>query len=115
MSSSSQSTVCLAIQSFSQQDIAFALAWEVHAPGLGGWTVQSDTDEDGTDMLLVDPPLVYGDGFLVRPDGSGVVITSPLGTHRAATLRDALLLICPLGREALESVELLAALPEPAL
>ena len=112
VSSFSQSVVCAVRQSFSEQDLAFALAWEVHAPGLGGWTVLNDTDEDGTDMLLVDPPLVYGEGFVVRRDSVGVSITSPLGTHRAATLRDALLLICPLGREALDAVELLAMMPE---
>lgn len=95
--------------------MAFALAWEVHAPGLGGWTVMHDTDEDGGGLLLVDPPLVYGDGFVVRQAGDHVEVTSPLGRHRAATLRHALLLICPLGREALEAVERLAALPEPAL
>ncbi len=106
---------CAAAWSFSTEDIAFALAWEVHAPGLGGWTVQQDVEDDGTDLLLVDPPLVYGDGFTVRPDRDGVRVVSPLGEHRAATLRDALLLICSLGRETLEKVERLAAMPVPIL
>jgi hypothetical protein len=111
----SRSPVCTATRPLSEQDIAFALAWEVHAPGLGGWTVQIDTDEDGTDMLFIDPPLVYGDGFVVRSDAGGVMVTSPLGIHRAATVRDALLLICPLGHEALDAAERLAAIPEPVL
>ena len=97
---------------FSRTEIAFALAWEVHAPGLGGWTVAQDEDEDGTDVLLVDPPLVFGEGFEVRPDAAGIVITSALGRHRAPTLRDALLLICPLSPAALEATDLLALAPE---
>ncbi len=103
------------VPSFSTDDIAFALAWEVYAPGLGGWTVERDVEEDGTDLLLVDPPLVYGDGFVVRPGRDGVHVASTLGVHRAATLRDALLLICPLGAEALDKVERLAGMPAPAL
>jgi hypothetical protein len=43
------------------------------------------------------------------------MVTSPLGIHRAATVRDALLLICPLGHEALDAAERLAAIPEPVL
>lgn len=115
MATLSRSTAFAPARPFSEQDIAFALAWEVYAPGLGGWTVQIDTDEDGTDTLLVDPPLVYGDGFVVRLDAGGVLVTSPLGIHRASTVRDALLLICPLSGEALDAVERLAAMPEPAL
>ncbi len=100
---------------FSDEDIAFALAWEVYAPGLGGWTVQRDVEEDGTDLVFVDPPLVYGDGFAIRPERDGVRIVSPLGMHRAATLRDALLLICPLGAQALEQADRLARMPSPTL
>ena len=96
---------------FSQQEFAFALAWEVYAPGLGGWTVQRDIEDDGTPFILVDPPLVYGDGFLLHKDGDGISIRSPLGTHRAASLREALLLICPLGRDVLDAADRMAALP----
>lgn len=96
---------------FTAQEFAFALAWEIYAPGLGGWTVQRDSEEDGGDLILVDPPLVYGDGFVVQKNGEGVSITSALGLHRAASLRDGLLLICPLGREALDAADRMAALP----
>ena len=54
--------------------LAFALAWEVYAPGLGGWTVLVDNDDNGDEFLPVDPPLVYGDGYVVRPEGPEVVI-----------------------------------------
>ncbi len=96
---------------FTAQEFAFALAWELYAPGLGGWTVQRDTEEDGEQLILVDPPLVYGDGFVVRQSADGVSITSPLGVHRAATLRDALLLICPLCEDALNAADRMAELP----
>ncbi len=96
---------------FTDREFAFALAWELYAPGLGGWTVQRDEEEDGMGFFLVDPPLVYGDGFVLRRDAQGVSITSPLGSHRAASLRDALLLICPLGSEALDAADRMAALP----
>ncbi len=101
--------------SFSAQEFAFALAWELYAPGLGGWTVQRDTEDDGDQIILVDPPLVYGDGFALRKDADEVRITSPLGVHRAASLRDALLLICPLGGEALAAADQMAALPSADL
>ena len=99
-------------RSFSHPELAFALAWEVYAPGLGGWTVTPDEGDDGAIVLLVDPPLVCGDGFELRPDADGVLITSSLGQHRAPTLRDALLLICPLSPAALGGAERLAAAPE---
>lgn len=96
---------------FSAQEFAFALAWEVYAPGLGGWTVERDTEEDGEQAILVDPPLVYGDGFTLRKDAEGIHISSSLGVHRASNLREALLLICPLHREALEAADRMAELP----
>ena len=98
---------------FAPEDIAFALAWEVYAPGLGGWTVQIDEDESGSEYLLVDPPLVFGDGFTVRPDPAGATITWHDGTARAANLREAMLKICPLCPDALAAVELLAVAPGP--
>ena len=100
-------------RSFSREEIGFALAWEIHAPGLGGWTVTHDEDNDGVEVLLVDPPLVFGDGFELRLEADSVVIVSPIGQHRAPTLREALLLICPLSPVALEQVDCLAAAPEP--
>ncbi|GAC1337549.1 MAG: hypothetical protein NVSMB18_02630 [Acetobacteraceae bacterium] len=95
--------------------MSFALAWEIYAPGLGGWTVQVDEDDDGTEYLLVDPPLVYGDGFSVRPDGGDAVIRWTDGMRRVPDLRSAMLLICPLSPDALAAVELLAATPEIAI
>ena len=100
---------------FEASDLAFALAWEVYAPGLGGWTVLVDSDESGEEFLLVDPPLVFGDGFMIRPEGAETVITCPIGTYRAATLREAMLLICPLAPDALDAVEKLAAAPVPVI
>lgn len=112
--SASQSTIQADVCRLAPEDVAFAQAWEVYAPGLGGWTVQMDQDDDGSEFLLVDPPLVYGDGFVVRRDASGAVITWRESVCRAGSIRDAMLKICPLSPDALNAVELLAAAPEPA-
>jgi hypothetical protein len=98
---------------FAPEDVAFALAWEVHAPGLGGWTVEVDADEDGSEFMLVDPPLVYGDGFVVRPEPAGASIAWRDGTARASSVREAMLKICPLSPDALVAVEQLVAAPAP--
>ena len=100
---------------FAAFDLAFALAWEIYAPGLGGWTVLIDTDDNDVEFLQVDPPLVYGDGYTVRLEGSEVVISCAIGTFRAASLREAMLLICPLSPDALSAVEKLAGAPAPAI
>jgi hypothetical protein len=95
------------------EDIAFARAWEVYAPGLGGWTVQVEDDEDGAEFLLVDPPLVYGDGFTVRCDAAGATISWQNGADRASSVRQAMLKICPLAPDVLAAVENLAIAPSP--
>jgi hypothetical protein len=97
---------------FSAAELEFALAWAVFAPGLGGWTVQADISEDGAKSLLVDPPLVYGDGFQLWLDGPETVISWSAEERRVATLREAMLLICPLSPEALAAVEALTAASE---
>lgn len=102
----------IATRRLSEADIAFAMAWEVHAPGLGGWTVQVDTDDDGTECLHVDPPLVYGDGFTVWREAEQALISWSSGSLRVGSVRDAMLTICPLSPEALEQAEVLAAAPE---
>src|SRR3954467_8587835 len=112
-SSDSDSAVYSEMRRFAPEDVAFALAWEVYAPGLGGWTVQMDEDDDGAEFLLVDPPLDYGDGFTVRRDRSGASITWREGAARAGSVRDAMLKICPLNPDALAAVELLATAPAP--
>lgn len=115
MPSSAEPVVSDAAPWFSAQDIAFARAWGVYAPGLGGWTVDCDSDDDRVDSLLIDPPLVYGEGFVVRPDSCGISISSALGDYRAQSLRDALLLICPLAPDDLKAAELLAKTPDPLI
>jgi hypothetical protein len=96
-------------------EVAFALAWEVHAPGLGGWTVIIDEDEDGSEYLVVDPPLVYGAGFQVRPLGAAAEIIWDQGTLLVENVRAAMLKICPLSPDALAAVEQLADAPTPEI
>ncbi len=98
---------------FSKEELAFAMAWEMYAPGLAGWTLHREAEDDGSDIILVDPPLVYGDGFTLHREAGGVVIAWSRGRLRAATLRDALLVVCPLAPDALEAADRLAAVPGP--
>jgi hypothetical protein len=100
---------------FSPAEVAFALAWAAYAPGLGGWSVEADFGEAGAELLLVDPPLVYGDGFRISRDGHEVVISWAADERRVSTLREAMLLICPLSPDALAAVEALIATSEPTL
>lgn len=102
-------------QSFSDSDVAFALAWEIYAPGLCGWTVRRDFEDTGEDLILVDPPLNYGNGFMLSSDESGVLIEWQGGRRRMPTVRDALLLICPLPAEALAAADYLATQPDPTI
>ena len=100
---------------FDPADLAFARAWEVYATGLGGWTVLVDTDENGVQELYVDPPLVYGDGFRIRREGSEVVVHWPSGSIRTSSVRKALLALCELPPDALMAVERLTAAPDDEL
>ena len=74
-----------------------------------------DTDDDGTQRLYVDPPLVYGEGFVVRSEEGRTCVSWPTGSLQVGSVRDAMLTICPLSAEALEQVERLAGAPEPVL
>ncbi len=98
---------------FTVKEFAFAMAWEMYAPGLGGWTVHREMEDDGAEFILVDPPLVYGDGFTVHREAGEVVVSWFGGVLRTPTLREALLVICPLSPEGLEAADRLAALPGP--
>lgn len=97
--------------SFSPADSAFALAWEVYAPGLTGWTVLVDNDDEGAEIMLVDPPLAYDNGFTLRPDGRDIIVSWSGGQRRASSVREALLLLCPLAPEHLIAADALAAAP----
>lgn len=106
---------------FSVADLRFALAWSRVAPGFGGWRIavlQISTGE----MVEVTPPGASFAAFCALPrtgyvelvqegsmeDGGGQVTVA-----QSATLRDALLLLCPLSRESLAEIE--AGVGEAAL
>ena len=111
----SQSNTRSAAAGFSPADIAFALAWEIYAPGLVGWTVLVENEEEGSDVILVDPPLAFDNGFTLRRDGLDTVVSWRDGTRRTASVRDALQLICPLAPEELAAADALADAPVVAL
>lgn len=96
---------------FSDEEFCFARNWELYAPGLGGWTVIRDLEDDGAELVLVYPPLSYEEGFTIHRETGTVVITWCGGVVRVGTLREALLRICPLSPEHLRSADAMAALP----
>ncbi len=115
MSVFSRPPLCDAELYFTDEEFAFAMAWEMYAPGLGGWTVHREMEDDGADIILVDPPLVYGDGFTLHREAGEVVISWSRGRLRVPSLREALLVICPLSPDGLEKADRLAALPTPSV
>lgn len=98
---------------FPVADLRFALAWSRAAPGLGGWQVTITQISSGEMVDVIPPgaefPVFYilprtGHVELVRERsievGGGQVVVA-----RCPTLRDALLLLCPLSQECLAGIE----------
>ena len=98
---------------FSIADLRFALAWSAVAPGFGGWraeVVQISTGE----MLDVTPPGAESPVFCVMPRAGHVEVIrerpaeaggGQVTVARPRTLRDALLLLCPLDAACLAELD----------
>lgn len=94
-------------------DLRFALAWSVAAPGFGGWRVEVVQISSG-EMVDVIPPGAEFPVFSVVPRtahveviweraadaGGGQVIVA-----RPSSLREALLLLCPLSADCLADID----------
>ena len=89
---------------FSIADLRFALGWSAVAPGFGGWRVEVVQISTG-EMLDVTPPGAAFPVFCVMPRAGHVVVVhehaaeaggGQVTVARPRTLRDALLLLCPL-------------------
>ena len=94
-------------------DLRFALAWSRVAPGFGGWQAAVTQISSG-EMIDVVPPGAEFPVFCIFPRmghvelvrersievGGGQVVVA-----RCPTLRDALLMLCPLSQECLADVE----------
>jgi hypothetical protein len=94
-------------------DLRFALAWSAAAPGFGGWRVEVVQISSG-EMLDVIPPGAQFPVFWVVPRVGHVEVVwehsaeaggGQVTVARPSTLRDALLLLCPLGAECLADID----------
>jgi hypothetical protein len=97
---------------FHQADVLYALEWAAVAPGLGGWNVVLD-DEKRTRLVSVVPPGAEQPAFFVTRDSREVTVTwlrqkvvdgALVEVGRFASLREALLTLCPLSDELKELV-----------
>ncbi len=97
---------------FHPADVLFALEWAAVAPGLGGWNVVLDDDRH-TRLVSVVPPGAEKPAFFVTRDQTEVTISwlrqtvadgALVEVGRFASLREALLTLCPLSDELKEIV-----------
>ncbi len=114
---------------FSPEDVRWASAWAEVAPGLGGWGVSFAQDaepgndaepgESGQVLFAYPPSPMRGLGTLPREPwaitatAEGVLIgDSDYQDIAAPTLRDALLIVCPLSPDQMAEADALAALDD---
>jgi len=97
---------------FHRADVLYALEWAASAPGIGGWNIVLD-DEDQTRQVSVIPPGAERPTFFIARLGTEVVLTwlrttgereGPVEVARFASLREAVRALCALSDEQLESV-----------
>jgi len=98
---------------FPLADLRFALAWSAAAPGFGGWRVEVVQISSG-EMVDVVPPGSQFPVFWVVPRIGHVEVVweksaeaggGQVTVARPSTLRDALLLLCPLSAECLADID----------
>jgi hypothetical protein len=97
---------------FAYADVLYALEWASLAPGLGGWTVLLDDDHETREILVI-PPGMEQPAFCIYRSGRDVLLswlrpTDPqrpeFEVARVASLREAVLLLCPLSEESIAAV-----------
>ena len=95
---------------FDRADVLYALEWAAVAPGIGGWTVLLD-DEDQTREVSVVPPGMEQPAFCMTRVGRDVSLTwlrlggrPDFEVARPASLREAVHLLCPLSEECTQAV-----------
>ena len=101
-----------ATAAFHPADVIYALEWAAVAPGLGGWNLVLD-DENQTRLVSVIPPGAEQPMFFVTSDGTAVTITwlrqkvvegALVEVGRFGNLREALQILCPLNDDLKEIV-----------
>ena len=98
---------------FCVSDLCFALAWSRVAPGFGGWRIAFMQISTG-EMIDVVPPGAEFPVFHILPRAGHVELMQEHSAEvgggevlvaRCPTLRDALLLLCPLDPECLAAAD----------
>jgi hypothetical protein len=98
---------------FAVSDLCFALAWSRVAPGFGGWQIAFMQISTG-EMIDVVPPGAEFPVFHILPRAGHVELIQERSAEagggqvlvaRCPALRDALLLLCPLGPEGLAAAD----------
>ena len=97
---------------FPVEDLQFAMAWSRVAPGFGGWTLAVSEMTTG-ELVEVTPPGAEFPVFYVlpRPEGTEIIRErvievggGQVSEAMVPSLRDAVLLLCPLGSEGMEQL-----------
>lgn len=114
----SKSTVAVPIspvspqETFHRADILFVLEWASVAPGLGGWNVLLDNEQE-TRKVSVVPPGTGHPAFFITRSGSEVALhryrpgADPgqvIEFARYSSLREAVLTVCALSGEEIETI-----------
>ena len=103
--------VSLVTPVFHPSDIAFAIGWSNTAPGYGNWRVVVD-HSTAAELISVIPPGCEDPVFFIARHGGEVVMErQPPGGERSEvgrfrSMRDALLLLCPLDDDTLEEIQM---------
>jgi len=98
---------------FDRSDVLYALEWAALAPGIGGWTVLLDSHEITRLVSVIPPGLAYPAFTMTRADGAVSLshVRPSAAPHpsrevaRLASLREAVLLLCPLSDEDIATVD----------
>ena len=94
-------------------DLAFAMAWSRVAPGIGGWRLAVSEMTSGEIVEIIPPgaklPVFY---VLPRPGGAEIIWDCSTAVENdqvslglVPSLRDAVLLLCPLSLDLLAQIE----------
>lgn len=99
------------VAEFNSADVLFAMEWSAVAPGIGGWAVAVDNEQQCRLISIVPPGAELPTFFLYWKDNTVVVVwRRPYGDRetmevgRFANLRVAVLALCPLHGDLVQNI-----------
>lgn len=99
------------VTEFASADVLFAMEWSAVAPGIGGWTVAVDNEQQSRLISVIPPGAELPTFFLYRKDDVVVVVwRRPYGDRatmevgRFPNLRVAVLALCPLHGDVVQTI-----------